>query len=162
MLPGYTLQTPLTLYSGTRGQERRTARTGAGLRSGRSSRVCCATSPTGILRYVPLPSVFLFFSPPHSVRALFALQSEAHRASQTTLFGVKYPTPLLVAPIECQAVLHPEAECATARAAGALGIPLVLSGAASRSLEAVAAANGEGAPRWFQMYWCVLALSHAL
>ena len=79
-------------------------------------------------------------------------------ARQTTLFGVTYPTPLLVAPIGCQAVLHPEAECATARAAGALGIPLVLSGAASRSLEAVAAANGEGAPRWFQLYWCVPTL----
>ena len=76
-----------------------------------------------------------------------------HATHQTTLFGIKYPTPLLIAPIGCQGVLHADAELATARAAGTLGIPLVLSGAASRSLEAVAEANGPGSARWFQLYW---------
>ncbi|KAH9941712.1 uncharacterized protein BXZ73DRAFT_98105 [Epithele typhae] len=38
-------------------------------------------------------------------------------------------------------VTHTDAERATARAASALGIPLILSGAASRSLEQVAEAN---------------------
>ncbi|KAH9939345.1 FMN-dependent alpha-hydroxy acid dehydrogenase [Epithele typhae] len=81
------------------------------------------------------------------------LRDVTHRDLSTTLFGVTYATPLLIAPIGCQTVMHADAECATARAAGALGIPLVLSGAASRSLEQVAEANGPGSHRWFQLYW---------
>jgi len=49
-------------------------------------------------------------------------------------------------------IVHPEAEVAVARAAAALGLPLVLSAAASRSLEEVAQAMGDS-PRWFQLYW---------
>ena len=37
---------------------------------------------------------------------------------QTTLFGVKYKSPLLVAPVGVQALMHQDAELATARAAG--------------------------------------------
>ncbi|TBU22369.1 oxidoreductase [Dichomitus squalens] len=81
------------------------------------------------------------------------LRDVTQRNIEVTLFGTKYPSPLIVAPIGCQACFHPDAELATARAAGALGVPLVLSGAASRSLESVAAANGPHAPRWFQLYW---------
>lgn len=73
---------------------------------------------------------------------------------QTTLFGVTHPSPLIIAPIGCQGILHPDGEIATAKAAGGLGIPMVLSGASSRSLEAVAKANGSGT-RWYQLYWYV-------
>jgi lactate 2-monooxygenase len=68
------------------------------------------------------------------------------------LFGRRYPAPLLFAPVGVQSILHPEAELATARAAAGLGIPLILSTAASRTIEEVAAAMGD-APRWFQLYW---------
>ena len=53
-----------------------------------------------------------------------------------------------------QAILHPEAELAVARAAKNLGITYTLSTAASRSIEEVAEANGDG-HRWFQLYWSV-------
>ena len=71
---------------------------------------------------------------------------------QTTIFGVKHPSPLIIAPIGCQTLVHADGELATARAANALGIPMILSGAASQSLESVAQANANGT-RWFQLYW---------
>src|SRR5262249_8805591 len=49
-------------------------------------------------------------------------------------------------------ILHPEAECAVARAAGGLGVPMVLSTVSSYPLEEVAKEGGD-APRWFQLYW---------
>ncbi|KAG6816798.1 hypothetical protein H0H87_002767 [Tephrocybe sp. NHM501043] len=51
-------------------------------------------------------------------------------------------------------IFHGDAELASASAAGKLGIPFILSTAATRSIEEVAAANGNG-HRWFQLYWFV-------
>jgi lactate 2-monooxygenase len=47
-------------------------------------------------------------------------------------------------------IVHEEAEVGVAGAAAASGVPMVLSSAATHSIEEVAAA---GAPRWFQLYW---------
>ncbi|GAA3007228.1 lactate 2-monooxygenase [Streptosporangium longisporum] len=66
------------------------------------------------------------------------------------LFGRRYPAPLLLAPIGVQSIVHPDGEMATARAAASLGVPMVLSTAASHTIEEVAEAGG---PRWFQLYW---------
>lgn len=76
----------------------------------------------------------------------------SHRDLHVHLFGVDFPTPLLLAPIGIQAIIHPQAEIATAQAAAPLGIPFILSTNSSRSIEEVAAALGS-APRWFQLYW---------
>jgi lactate 2-monooxygenase len=72
------------------------------------------------------------------------------RDCSVTLFGKKYPNPLLVAPIGVQEIMHKDAEEATARACKDVGIPMVLSTAATRTIEQVAAANGDGT-RWFQV-----------
>ena len=48
--------------------------------------------------------------------------------------------------------MHPDAELATAAAAEKLGVPLIMSTAATRSIEAIAEANGSG-QRWYQLYW---------
>ncbi|KAL1704474.1 FMN-dependent dehydrogenase [Schizophyllum commune] len=79
--------------------------------------------------------------------------SPQHRSLETTLFGVKYPTPVVVAPIGVQTIFHPDGEEASSGAAGRLGIPYIMSTASSRSIETVARSNGEGNPRWFQLYW---------
>jgi isopentenyl diphosphate isomerase/L-lactate dehydrogenase-like FMN-dependent dehydrogenase len=50
-----------------------------------------------------------------------------------------------------QAIGHPEGELATARAAGAAGVPFILSTMSSRSMEEVVAA-APGGTRWFQLY----------
>ena len=68
------------------------------------------------------------------------------------VLGTALPAPLLLAPIGVLSVVHPDGESAAARAAAGLGVPLVVSTAASTTLEDVALAGGE-APRWFQLYW---------
>lgn len=70
------------------------------------------------------------------------------------LFGRVLNAPVLLAPIAWQTLFHPDGELATAYAASALGIGMVLSTLASCSIEAVAAAGKQGGdgPRWFQFY----------
>jgi lactate 2-monooxygenase len=78
------------------------------------------------------------------------------RDMSVSLFGTQYPSPLLVAPIGVQEILHADGEEATARACAAAKVPMILSTAATRSIEQVAAANthqGTQGDRWFQLYW---------
>jgi lactate 2-monooxygenase len=72
------------------------------------------------------------------------------RDCSVELFGQKYESPLLVGPIGVQEIFHKDAEEAVARACCKTKVPMVLSMAASRTIEQVAAANGDG-PRWFQV-----------
>ncbi|WP_017590890.1 alpha-hydroxy-acid oxidizing protein [Nocardiopsis ganjiahuensis] len=67
-----------------------------------------------------------------------------------TLFGERYPTPLLTAPIGVLEQVHPECELALARGANALGVPVTLSTAASTPIEEVAEAADSW---WYQLYW---------
>ncbi|HTY72285.1 MAG TPA: alpha-hydroxy-acid oxidizing protein [Actinomycetes bacterium] len=68
------------------------------------------------------------------------------------LFGHRYPSPLLLAPIGALELAHRRAEVAAAPAAASLGVPVVISSQGSAPMEATAAALGDG-PRWFQLYW---------
>ena len=76
----------------------------------------------------------------------------SRRDLSVELLGLRLPAPVMLAPVGVQAIVHPEAELAVARAARSCGIPFVLSTAASRPLEAVAEARGS-APSWYQLYW---------
>lgn len=80
------------------------------------------------------------------------LRDVAERDLSTTVLGTAMPAPLMLAPLGVQSIIHAEGEVAVARAASSLGIPFVLSTAASHTLEEVASAAGDG-PRWFQLYW---------
>jgi L-lactate dehydrogenase (cytochrome) len=80
------------------------------------------------------------------------LRDVAERDLSTTVLGTPMPAPLLLAPIGVQKVVHEEGELGTARAATALGLPLIASTNSHFTLEQIAAAGGEG-PRWFQLYW---------
>jgi lactate 2-monooxygenase len=66
------------------------------------------------------------------------------------VLGLRSPAPFLLAPVGVLSIVHEEAELAVAQASKATGVPLVLSSAASTSLEDVAALDP---PRWFQLYW---------
>lgn len=68
-----------------------------------------------------------------------------------TLCGAALPWPVLVAPTAHHGLLHAEAECATARGAGAAESLMVVSAQANRTLEDIAAAAA--GPLWFQLYW---------
>ena len=78
------------------------------------------------------------------------LAGTAERDSSVEVLGLRSPAPFLLAPIGVLSIVHPDAELAVARASKSTGVPLVLSSAASTSLEDVAAVDP---PRWFQLYW---------
>ncbi|HJR44884.1 MAG TPA: lactate 2-monooxygenase [Actinomycetota bacterium] len=81
-----------------------------------------------------------------------ALEDVGTRDLSVELFGSRFESPVLLAPIGVQSIVHEDGELATARAASKVGVPIVLSTAASNSIEDVATASG-GGPRWFQLYW---------
>jgi isopentenyl diphosphate isomerase/L-lactate dehydrogenase-like FMN-dependent dehydrogenase len=72
----------------------------------------------------------------------------------------------MLAPVGVQSIVHEDGELATARAAHALGVPMILSTASSNTIEDVAEANADG-QRWYQLYWpndpdiCVSILNRA-
>jgi lactate 2-monooxygenase len=80
------------------------------------------------------------------------LRDVAERDLSTTVLGTAMPAPLMLAPIGVQKVVHPDGELGTARAAAALGLPMIASTASAFTLEEIAEAGGD-APRWFQLYW---------
>jgi isopentenyl diphosphate isomerase/L-lactate dehydrogenase-like FMN-dependent dehydrogenase len=80
------------------------------------------------------------------------LRNISRRDLSVEILGQKLPAPFLLAPIGVQGILHADADLAVARAARALGIPMILSTASSRTIEQVAAEMPD-APRWFQLYW---------
>ncbi|MDQ6649664.1 MAG: lactate 2-monooxygenase [Actinomycetota bacterium] len=74
------------------------------------------------------------------------------RDMSTTVLGTAMPAPVLLGPVGVMEIIHPDCEVAVARAAGPLGVPMILSTAASTPMEQVAEAGGD-APRWYQLYW---------
>ena len=80
------------------------------------------------------------------------LTGNTERDISVDVLGTRSPAPFLLAPIGVLSIAHSDGELAVARAAAATGVPLVLSSAASHSLDEVAEAMGD-APRWFQLYW---------
>jgi len=80
------------------------------------------------------------------------LRNVETRSLQRTVLGTTLPAPFMLAPIGVQSIVAPQAELAVARAAASLEVPLVVSTAASHTLEDIAQAGGSG-PRWFQLYW---------
>jgi lactate 2-monooxygenase len=80
------------------------------------------------------------------------LTGNSEREISVEVLGTTSPAPFLLAPIGVLSIAHAEGELAVARAAAATGVPMVLSSAASHSIEEVAQTMGDAA-RWFQLYW---------
>jgi isopentenyl-diphosphate delta-isomerase len=80
------------------------------------------------------------------------LVGTAERDHSVEVLGLRAPVPFQLAPGGVLSIVHEEAELGVARASKATGVPMILSSAASTSLEDVAAELG-GAQRWFQLYW---------
>jgi isopentenyl diphosphate isomerase/L-lactate dehydrogenase-like FMN-dependent dehydrogenase len=80
------------------------------------------------------------------------LRDVSRRRMDVEVLGERLPCPVLLAPLGVQSIIHPQGELAVARAASSLGVLMVLSTAASHTIEEVAAALGSGR-RWFQLYW---------
>lgn len=72
-----------------------------------------------------------------------------------SLLGQSMPCPMLVAPMAHQRLAHPDGELATAVAAAAVGVGMVLSQQSNTPLEAVARhylTDGDRGPCWFQLH----------
>lgn len=80
------------------------------------------------------------------------LRDLSSRDTSVELFGRRLPAPVLLGPVGALELVHPEADLAVARAAAAVGVPMVFSNQASVPMETTAAAMGD-APRWMQLYW---------
>jgi lactate 2-monooxygenase len=99
------------------------------------------------------------------------LRDVSERSLERTVLGTRLPAPVLLAPIGVQTVAHPDGELASARAAAHVGLPLIVSTAASHTIEQIAEAAGAltGTPKgstphsggqaagehvcWYQLYW---------
>ena len=78
------------------------------------------------------------------------LTGNAVRDMSVDVLGMHSPAPFFLAPIGVLSIAGDEAEVGVAKASASSGVPLLLSSAATHSIEEVAATN---APRWFQLYW---------
>jgi lactate 2-monooxygenase len=78
------------------------------------------------------------------------LRGNTTRDISVEVLGTRSPAPFLLAPIGVLSIAHEEAEVGVARAAASSGVPMLLSSAATHTIEDVAET---GAPRWFQLYW---------
>lgn len=74
------------------------------------------------------------------------------RSTRVTLFGKEYDSPILAAPIGVQGIAHADGEIATAKACRNQNVPMILSTAATRTIEEAAEANQDG-EKWYQLYW---------
>ena len=80
------------------------------------------------------------------------LRDVAVRDLSIELFGIRRPTPFLLAPLGVMELAHPQADLAVARAAASAGVPYVVSTQASFPTEQIRDAAPHGA-RMFQLYW---------
>ncbi|GAC1370635.1 MAG: lactate 2-monooxygenase [Ktedonobacteraceae bacterium] len=80
------------------------------------------------------------------------LRDVSKRDLRVRVLDMELPVPFLLAPVGVQSILHADAEVAVARAAASIGVPMILSTAASKTIEEVAHALGDTL-RWFQLYW---------
>ena len=80
------------------------------------------------------------------------LRGNGQRDISVEVIGARSAAPFFLAPVGVLSIAHEQGEVACARAAAELGIPFILSSAASHSIEEIAEAMG-AAPRWFQLYW---------
>jgi lactate 2-monooxygenase len=87
----------------------------------------------------------------HAIRPRMMRPNETADHS-SSLFGRPLAFPLLLAPIGALDLVCRGADRIVARAASELGVPMIFSNQAGVSMEACAAAMGDG-PRWMQLYW---------
>lgn len=86
------------------------------------------------------------------------LQPTTYRDMSVKLFGEKYDSPVLCAPVGVQSLFHSDGEMGVAEVMASIGVPYIASTASSRTIEEIAEANdkgagGNGGVRWYQLYW---------
>lgn len=80
------------------------------------------------------------------------LRNVKERNLSIKMFEQDFLSPIFIAPIGVQSIIHPDGEIASAKAAAKLGIPYITSSASTIPMEEIAKVMGNS-PRWFQLYW---------
>lgn len=75
-------------------------------------------------------------------------------ATQARILGGKFAAPIGIAPCAYHTLAHPDGELATARAAGAAGVPFIRSMYSGRALKQVGAAAADAGGVWWQQLYC--------
>ena len=78
------------------------------------------------------------------------LTGNVSRDISVDVLGMHSPAPFLFAPVGVLSIASEEGELGVARAAASSKVPMIVSSAATHSLEQLAET---GCPRWFQLYW---------
>ena len=76
----------------------------------------------------------------------------SERDLRASVLGLEMPASVMLALVGVMSIVHDDVELAVARAARELGLPMVLSNAASTTMEDVAI-ELQDTLRWFQLYW---------
>jgi lactate 2-monooxygenase len=78
------------------------------------------------------------------------LTGNVQRDISVDILGLSSPAPFLLAPLGVLSIAAEEGELGVARAAASSRVPMIVSTAATYSVEQIAET---GCPRWFQLYW---------
>jgi lactate 2-monooxygenase len=78
------------------------------------------------------------------------LTGNVQRDISVDILGTYSPAPFLLAPVGVLSIASEEGEVGVAKAAASSRVPMIVSSAATHSLDQVAET---GCPRWFQLYW---------
>ncbi|KAH8800626.1 putative FMN dependent dehydrogenase [Xylogone sp. PMI_703] len=81
------------------------------------------------------------------------LQPVKERDLSIELFGVKYESPIIMAPVGVQSIFHEDKETGLSEVCAEIGVPYILSTASTSSIEEVANSSGPNGQRWYQLYW---------
>lgn len=80
------------------------------------------------------------------------LNGAAQRDLGCEIFGARATAPVMTSPVGVLEMMHPDADLAVARAMARLKLPMIISSQASKPMEEIAKANGDG-DRFYQLYW---------
>lgn len=80
------------------------------------------------------------------------LRNTFPRDLRVNIFNEEYDTPVIMGPVGVQGIFHDDKETGLSKVCAEVGVPYVLSTAATSTIEEVAESNGEG-KRWYQLYW---------
>lgn len=80
------------------------------------------------------------------------LRDVSLRDTSIELFGKKLPSPFFLSPVGVLEMVHADADVAVGKAAASVGVPFIFSNQASKPMEEVSEAMGDGV-RMFQLYW---------
>ena len=92
------------------------------------------------------------------VRLLITFSKYKGDVFKTTIFGVKCPSPIFIAPIGVQATFHGDAEFPPTRAGQKFSIPFITSAASFLAVSNKSPKHNGDGYQWYKLYWSARSL----